>query len=239
MVRKRWWAGALAVSLALLSGVPAQAGVGVSVGIGFGGPCYRPYYYRPYYYGYPYYYPRVVVAPSVVVDPVVAAPVYPAPKTVVVPATPAPAAAPVQQQQQAHSYTPPAPTPVPPAPPPPGLTSSPTPVATSGGGPVRANWSPEAEAVMRHIGQGDERLRTDAIMQYGRARDTRALEPLTYTLASDQNPAVRDAAARALGLIGAPSSLESLQKAAMADDDRDVRRSAGYAADVIRSNLRR
>jgi hypothetical protein len=235
MVRKRWWAGALAGSLALLSGVPAQAGVGVSVGIGFGGPCYRPYYYRPYWYGYPYYYPRVVVAPSVVVDPAPSVYVAP-PPTVVVPATPA--AAPVQQQ--APSYNPPPPTPVAPPPPAPGLPSAPTPVAsTPNNTAVRANWSPEAEAVMRHIGQGDERSRTDAILHYGRARDIRALEPLTYTLTSDQNPGVRDAAARALGLIGSPSSLEALQRAAMADDDRDVRRSAGYAADVIRSNLRR
>jgi HEAT repeat protein len=50
---------------------------------------------------------------------------------------------------------------------------------------------------------------------------------------------VREAAARALGLIALPGSLEALQHAAQADEDRDVRRSAAFAADVIRANLRR
>jgi HEAT repeat protein len=50
---------------------------------------------------------------------------------------------------------------------------------------------------------------------------------------------VREAAARALGLIGAPTALSALQYAAQADDDRDVRHSASFAADVIRSNLGR
>jgi hypothetical protein len=44
---------------------------------------------------------------------------------------------------------------------------------------------------------------------------------------------VREAAARGLGLIGAASSLEALQRAALADDDREVRHSAGFAAEVI------
>jgi HEAT repeat protein len=50
---------------------------------------------------------------------------------------------------------------------------------------------------------------------------------------------VREAAARALGLIALPASLNALQHAAQADDDRDVRRSAAFAADVIRTNMQR
>jgi HEAT repeat protein len=58
-------------------------------------------------------------------------------------------------------------------------------------------------------------------------------------LNSDTSPRARDAAARALGLIAAPQSLNALQTAAQADDDREVRQSARFAAEVIRGNLRR
>jgi hypothetical protein len=40
-------------------------------------------------------------------------------------------------------------------------------------------------------------------------------------------------------LIGLPASLNALQHAAQSDDDRDVRRSAAFAADVIRANMQR
>jgi HEAT repeat protein len=50
---------------------------------------------------------------------------------------------------------------------------------------------------------------------------------------------VRDAAARALGLIGSPASLDALQRAAGGDADRDVRRSASFAAEIIRANMER
>jgi len=55
-------------------------------------------------------------------------------------------------------------------------------------------------------------------------------------LASDRSPAVRDSAARALGLIGSRASLAALDRAAQSDDDRDVRRSAQFAAEVIRTD---
>ena len=41
-----------------------------------------------------------------------------------------------------------------------------------------------------------------------------------------------------LGLIGATQSLTALQHAAQADSDRDVRRSAQFSVDVIRTNSR-
>jgi len=58
---------------------------------------------------------------------------------------------------------------------------------------------------------------------------------LAATLAGDQSPAVRDAAARALGLIGSTKGLPALQRAAQVDNDRDVRRSAQFAVEVIQS----
>jgi HEAT repeat protein len=66
-----------------------------------------------------------------------------------------------------------------------------------------------------------------------------AVAPLVQALGNDPSPIVREAAARGLGLIGVAACLNPLQHAAMADDDRDVRRSASFAADVIRSNLPR
>ena len=65
------------------------------------------------------------------------------------------------------------------------------------------------------------------------------MNPIARALREDGSPVVREAAARALGLIALPASLSALQNAAQADEDRDVRRSAAFAADVIRSNMRR
>ena len=65
--------------------------------------------------------------------------------------------------------------------------------------------------------------------------DYRAIDPLAATLSGDVSPTVRESAARGLGLIASPSALPALQRAAQADGDRDVRRSAQFAADVIQS----
>jgi HEAT repeat protein len=46
---------------------------------------------------------------------------------------------------------------------------------------------------------------------------------------------VREAAARALGLIGSSAALPALQQAASTDSDHDVRHSARFAIDVIQS----
>jgi HEAT repeat protein len=85
----------------------------------------------------------------------------------------------------------------------------------------------------------DERVRAEAMVQLGRLKAPRAVEPLTQALGSDRSPLVREAAARGLGLIAAPSSLPALQRAAQSDDDRDVRHSAAFAAEVIRASLPR
>jgi len=85
----------------------------------------------------------------------------------------------------------------------------------------------------------EDRARADAAVQLGRLKATRAVQPLTQMLNGDRSATVREAAARALGLIEAPSSLPALQHAAQADDDRDVRHSAQFAAESIRSNMPR
>jgi HEAT repeat protein len=94
----------------------------------------------------------------------------------------------------------------------------------------------EVDSALQQLAQGDDRGRADAAIRLGRWHADRAVEPLTRTLEQDRSPAVRDAAARALGLIAAPSALNALQRAAGADDDRDVRHSASFAAEIIRAN---
>jgi hypothetical protein len=208
---------ALVLGCAALGAAPARAGI--AVGIGFGGPCYRPYWggygwYRPYGFGVYVAPPPVVLAP---------APVYavaPAPTVV----------------QPVYSAAPP--------PPPPATAAAPPPTAVAASAPEPELTPPprlagNAGAYLNDLSNPDERVRSEASLQLGRMKAAQAVEPLTRVLAHDRSPAVRDAAARALGLIGAPAALTALQHAAQADDDRDVRRSASFAADVIRGNMRR
>ena len=85
----------------------------------------------------------------------------------------------------------------------------------------------------------DDHVRADAAVQLGRLKATRAVQPLMRLLAGDRSASVREASARALGLIGDTATLPALQRAAQADDDRDVRHSAQFAAEGIRSGLPR
>jgi HEAT repeat protein len=55
-------------------------------------------------------------------------------------------------------------------------------------------------------------------------------------LQEDGDPAVRESAARGLGLIADPAALTALEQAAQSDGDRDVRHSAAFAAEVIRAH---
>jgi HEAT repeat protein len=116
---------------------------------------------------------------------------------------------------------------------------APTPGAASTARGTAPNQTAEIDRSLRRLGSTDERARADAMVELGRLRANQAVEPLKQALATDRSPMVREAAARGLGLIGAPSSLTALQTAAQADDDRDVRASARFAADVIRSRLPR
>ncbi|MBX9677987.1 MAG: HEAT repeat domain-containing protein [Gemmataceae bacterium] len=226
MNRLQLTASILALAAAPLTAAPlAQAGpvhwsVGINVGPGWGG------HHGPYYHPYPYYYrpyamyapppaviyeapPAVVVRPSAVVVPSYSSPVSPEPPTYQGPVvTPLQSNAPAPNVVQAGVEQP-----------------APTRLVS-------------AETWLQHLGNPDEKARMDAVMELGRMRAERAVEPLTATLAGDRSPAVRDAAARALGLIGSPRSLTALTHAAQADADRDVRRSAQFAAEVIQANRR-
>jgi hypothetical protein len=95
--------------------------------------------------------------------------------------------------------------------------------------------------ISRHLpllNDADERTRSDAAMDLGRLKAQGAIDVLCSVLTNDKSSLVRESAARALGLIASPRALGALQNAAQADNDRDVRRSAQFSAEVIRANLR-
>jgi len=205
---------AVLAALALAWVPAATAHAGWSVGIGFGGPYYRPYYGVGFGYGYYRPYPVYVAPPPVIVQP---APVVQA----------VPVAQPV--------YTAPAP----PPPPAPASAPAPLPPPAATATAIPAAHQADIDAYLQQLNSADERVRAGAMVQLGRLRTPRAVEPLTQALGGDRSPLVREAAARGLGLIAAPSSLPALQRAAQSDDDRDVRHSAAFAAEVIRANLPR
>ena len=76
-------------------------------------------------------------------------------------------------------------------------------------------------------------------MQLGRLHASGCLPSLTAALSNDRSPLVREAAARGLGLMDSTDCPDALQRAASGDENREVRHTASYAADVIRANLRR
>jgi HEAT repeat protein len=86
---------------------------------------------------------------------------------------------------------------------------------------------------LRQLASADERQRLESVRELGRSREATAIDPLAATLAADRSPIVREAAARALGRIGSPAGLAALRHAAGSDPDRDVRRTAGLAAEMI------
>jgi hypothetical protein len=97
----------------------------------------------------------------------------------------------------------------------------------------------DADKYLLQLNDPDQQTRIDAIVQLGRLKSKKAIDPLTRILASDRSPPVREAAARALGMIGAPGGLGALQRAASADDNQEVRQSAQFAAEIIRASLQR
>jgi hypothetical protein len=202
------------VVAALACGPPAAwAGVGVAVGVGYGRPCWgRPCVGFGFYYQ-PYY-PVYVAPPPVVVAP---APVVVQPAaTAVQPVNPAPAAV-------SRSPT----------------TSEPPLEQVPAPRPVDAGGQAGLEARLRELQSPDERTRAEAAVELGRMQTPRAVGPLIRLLKEDPSPSVRESAARGLGLIGETNALAALQYAAQADGDREVRKSAGYAAEVLRSRLPR
>lgn len=214
-------------AVVVLCGPWSISQAGVYFGVGFGGPgyYYRPYgYYRGWGYGYyrPYGFGVVVAPPPVVVG---------APPVVVQQPT-------IVQQPVAvqPTYTPPPPAQAPaPLPMPTPTISNAAPDVM----PMAAVGGTDIDAAIQQLRTGDEQTRADAAVRLGRLRAEQAIGPIVKALNSDSSPKVREAAARGLGLIGSPSSLSALQYAAQADDDREVRHSASFAAETIRSNLPR
>src|SRR5207245_6338429 len=199
-----------ALALLALPAANAHAGGHFGVGVYIGGPYfYRPYYYPPYYYS-PYYYRPAVgvyVAPP---PPVI---VQPAPVIQTVPVQPAPPVYP------STSTSPPAPAP------------ALDPVQPASRVETRGD---DIDHCMQHLSNPDDKVRADMAIRLGRLKARRAAEPLERMLASDRSAEVRDAAARALGLIGMPASLPALQRAAQGDDDRGVRNRAQFAVEGMR-----
>jgi hypothetical protein len=198
----------------------AQAYVGVRIGIGL--PLYvgpGPYYYG----GYPYYYPGpAYVVPGPVVYQTAPPVVYQtAPATVV-------------RSAPGEAVAAPAPLPTPIANSAPSVT--PLPPVTNVV-PV-SNQTPQTNALVQQLSDANETVRRDAAIELGRQKAQGAVDALTHTLAKDASPMAREAAARGLGLIASPRSLNALIFAAQADNDREVRHSAQFAVEVIRSNLR-
>lgn len=167
--------------------------------------------YRPWGYYHPYYYPypAVYVAPPPVY--VTPAPVY-AYSPVYQTAAPPLAAPPAADAAQGSSIT-----------------------------PAAANTVSQQNngGLIQQLSHPDEQTRADAAMQLGRLKAMNAIDPLAATLSGDRSPLARDAAARALGLIGSPKALTALKYAAQADTDRDVRHSAQFSIEVIQSGMKR
>jgi hypothetical protein len=215
---KRVWLFGAAFLLALAPQT-AQARAWIGFGINIGVPVCYPYY-RPYpVYAYPgpvYVYPAPAYAPPVYVSPGPA--VYQAPAQVVTPPPPPPPANAVTVPQSAvgAAYSEPAN----------------MPRAQDG----RQN---SVNRYLQQLSDPAEQTRADAAIELGRMRAAGAVDSLISVLTGDRSPAVRESAARALGLIASPRSLQALQTSAQADADRDVRHSAQFAAEVIRTNLRR
>lgn len=183
----------------------AEAGVNWSIGIGVGVPYYRPYC-RPYYYGYgpyPYYYGP---APYLVAP----APIYAGPPPIVV-ASPEP--------------PPPPPRAVPALPAPQPIPNLEPAGSVSQAGPF--------EQYLQRLSDKDERMRLDAVIQLGRLKSERAIDPLAASLSGDRSPAVREAAAKALALIGSRKALPALTYSAKVDTDATVRSTSQFAAEIL------
>ena len=194
----------------------AQAYVGVRIGIGL--PLYvgpGPYYYGGYPYPYPYYYPP----PTYVVPGPVVYQTAPPPPTTVVRSAPG----------EAVAAPAPLPTPV--------ANATPLPPVTNVV-PVSNQSTPQINALVQQLADANETVRRDAAIELGRQKAQAAVDALMSTLAKDSSPVAREGAARGLGLIASPRSLNALIFAAQADNDREVRHSCQFAVEVIRSNLR-
>jgi hypothetical protein len=106
-------------------------------------------------------------------------------------------------------------------------------VASQYGAPNGQN--PQVEHQLQLLANPNDNVRVESVMQLGRLRAQEAIDPLAATLAGDRSAAVRESAARALGLIGSPKALPALQRAVQTDADSQVRHSAQFACEVIQT----
>jgi len=116
---------------------------------------------------------------------------------------------------------------------------APAPAVVPSAAPVVDARARDVQQYLAQLNTPDQATRASAVLQLGRMKAQQAIDPLMGVLNNDRSPSVREAAARSLGLIGAPGSLATLQRAAQADDDHDVRHSAQFAAEIIRTNMQR
>jgi hypothetical protein len=105
--------------------------------------------------------------------------------------------------------------------------------------PVSYGNAADIDRNLQLLSDPNDQTRVGAVMALGKMKAVRAVDPVAATLAGDRSPSVRDAAARALGLIGSPKGLAALKYAAQADSDRDVRHSAQFAVEIIQGNMKR
>jgi hypothetical protein len=203
-------------SLAMLGLAETSAHAGWGVGVRIGIPiCVPPCWgWGPYYAPYPVY-----------VQP---APVYVQPAPVFVQSAPVVYQAAPANVQQTAPPTQPAPTVRAVAP-----TSAITPAAAQAS--VADDRQTEITHTLEHLRNPDEQARTDAVSRLGRLKAIRAVDPLAATLAGDSSPRVREAAAKALGMIGSAKALPALQRAAQNDADHDVRHSAQFSIELVQA----
>jgi hypothetical protein len=197
-----------------LADTKAQAhwGVGIRIGIPI---CIPPCWgWGPYY-----------ASPPVFVQP---APVFVQPAPVFIQSAPV-------VYQAAPAYAPPAPAATQPAPTvravAPASAVTPAAAQTS----AADDRQTEITHTLEHLRNPDEQARADAASRLGRLKAGRAVDPLAATLAGDSSPRVREAAAKALGMIGSAKALPALQRAAQNDGDRDVRHSAQFSVELVQA----
>jgi hypothetical protein len=92
-----------------------------------------------------------------------------------------------------------------------------------------------AHLMLQLLTHPDARVRSHAAIRFGQNGDDYAVDALRASVAHDPNPAVREAAARSLALLGDIAEMLTLKRVAEADTDEDVRRIAEFALDTIAS----
>src|SRR5262249_17392608 len=107
------------------------------------------------------------------------------------------------------------------------------PVAPPAAAPADPNAQQAIANYLAPLRTPDGRVRLEGGPQLGRMRAREAIDPLAATLAGDLSPRVREAAARALGLIGTTQAAPALQRAVQMDCDPSVRQSAQFSLDAI------